>query len=718
MNCPTPDLLEQLVDDLLSDEVRDQLLEHLDHCPACQQALDSSGMNRAWRNSLSTLNIQADESPMLEQAIANVRSSLDPWQPVSAQASSTQGISSDALAWTNDGFELLSVLGQGGMGIVFKARETSLNRTVAIKVLLPALAAEPSARERFLREARAAAAINHPNVVTIHAVSDKPPLPYLVMECVEGHSLQKQLDAVGSLDTQEVVRIGKQVVAALAAAHAKGVLHRDIKPANIFLEGDSGQVKLGDFGLAQVAGESQLTRAGSLAGTPAFIAPENLDAASKPDQRADLFSLGSLLYVLCCGKLPFDGGTPIATLHQVANSNPIPIEQQCPTIPSWLASVIEKLHVKNPAERFQSAADLQAALDAQQAELILPRQTVLSRLDRNSSESGRVAKKIGFAAIVASAVLLALLTLPAFFGAKDFVVLDGEGNRVGAYAELTEAIEVADEGARIEIQGDGPYLVQSLTVQQQSLTLAAAKDSQPVLQFESDAEFNEEDDYAFISAEGDLQLQGIEFVYAGDEEDEPRGLVEVMDGAFVADRCHFFVAPGGYCIVASMEHHVEITECELRSDAGEAVELLPGPTGAAEFTDCSIFGEVAITIPVIENCEVVLTGCTLRAFEAIKLLEEEVELSTSTMSFVVEDTTFEVEEGMLAINTPQLDREAFASMMTWTGTGNTFSGQFILVGQEEDYEVPQWCTSFDDWQTIVSETESDYSEEPFEMELD
>ena len=186
-------------------------------------------------------------------------------------------------------YEVLEVLGQGGMGVVLKARDPALDRTVAIKVLTPALAHAATARRRFAREARAAAAVGHEHIVAIHAVDEFRGLPYLVMQYIPGRSLQERLDASGPLEVKEILRIGTQAARALAAAHAQGVVHRDIKPANILLENCVERVKLTDFGLARAIDDASLTQSGVIAGTPQYMAPEQ--ARGEPvDARADLFS--------------------------------------------------------------------------------------------------------------------------------------------------------------------------------------------------------------------------------------------------------------------------------------------------------------------------------------------------------------------------------------------------------------------------------------------
>src|SRR5262245_25454949 len=190
-----------------------------------------------------------------------------------------------------DHYEVLEVVGRGGTGVVLRARDTKLLRIVALKVLAAPLAASGSARQRFAREARAAAAVRDDHVIDIHTVRDDAPLPYLVMEFVDGPNLETLLRKGGPLEVKEVLRIGIQVASGLAAAHKQGLVHRDVKPANVLLENGVQRVKLTDFGLARAADDASLTQSGLIAGTPLYMAPEQ--AAGEPiDARTDLFSLG------------------------------------------------------------------------------------------------------------------------------------------------------------------------------------------------------------------------------------------------------------------------------------------------------------------------------------------------------------------------------------------------------------------------------------------
>jgi hypothetical protein len=254
-------------------------------------------------------------------------------------------------------YEILEVLGQGGFGIVVRAFDEMLQRVVAIKVLSPQLASTSPARKRFLREARAAASIRHENVIQIHAVVEQP-LPYLVMEYIAGQTLQQRLDQTGPLEVPDVLRIGEQIARGLAAAHAQGLIHRDIKPGNILLESSIEQkVKITDFGLARTADDASLSKSGVIAGTPLFMAPEQAQGTPL-DPRADLFSLGSVLYTMASGRPPFRAANTFAVLKRVTEDTPRPIREIIPEVPQWLCDVIAKLHAKNPARRFQSAADV------------------------------------------------------------------------------------------------------------------------------------------------------------------------------------------------------------------------------------------------------------------------------------------------------------------------------------------------------------------------
>jgi len=256
-------------------------------------------------------------------------------------------------------FRVLRVVGQGGMGIVLHAYDPQLQRDVAIKVIDPKLANNEVARQRFCREARAAASVTHDNLVAVHQVDEDEAsgLPYLVMQLVNGESLEQRLRRVGKLSPLEVARIGMQAAAGLSAAHAGGLIHRDIKPGNILLESPVDRVKLTDFGLARAAEDVKLTRTGFVAGSPLYMSPEQA-RGDEVDHRADLFSLGSVLYEAASGSPAFDAKTPLAVLRRVADETPPLLHTIIPDIPEWLSDIVAKLLAKNPDDRFQNAAEV------------------------------------------------------------------------------------------------------------------------------------------------------------------------------------------------------------------------------------------------------------------------------------------------------------------------------------------------------------------------
>ncbi len=259
-------------------------------------------------------------------------------------------------------YEVVEVIGRGSMGIVVKAFDPGLARHVAIKLLTPEMAGSETAQQRFALEARSAAAIRHENVVAIFAVSQLDGVPVLVMEYVHGSSLQECLDDRRNFTTSEIARIGRQTALGLGAAHDLHLVHRDVKPGNILLEQGSQRVCVTDFGLVRAMDQDfRLSQQGLLIGTPNFMSPEQVDG--KPlTPASDLFSLGSVLYTLCTGQLPFVTETMSGLLHAIAEKNPTPIRELNPSVPEGLVRVIEKMQAKNPAERLLSAAAVAEAL--------------------------------------------------------------------------------------------------------------------------------------------------------------------------------------------------------------------------------------------------------------------------------------------------------------------------------------------------------------------
>jgi serine/threonine-protein kinase len=365
MPCPDTARLKELLDGTLPEGQQAAVARHLETCEACQRTLEGLVAGKeSWEAAARQLHPgQTSSEPALQQILQHMKAgNMDATQRGDGPSDST---SLDFLDPPDKlgqlgklaRYEILELIGRGGFGVVLKAFDPTLQRVVAIKVLAPQLATSPSARVRFTRESHAAAAVSHDHVVTIHAVEEANGLPYLVMPYVSGVSLEERLAGGGPLPLEKILRIGMQTAAGLAAAHAQGLVHRDIKPANILLENGVERVKITDFGLARTVDDASLTQSGVLAGTPQYMAPEQARGEAV-DARADLFSLGSVLYALCTGRPPFRATTMMAVLKRVCDEPARPVREVNPEVPQWLCDIIDKLHAKDPADRFQSAKEL------------------------------------------------------------------------------------------------------------------------------------------------------------------------------------------------------------------------------------------------------------------------------------------------------------------------------------------------------------------------
>jgi serine/threonine protein kinase len=258
-------------------------------------------------------------------------------------------------------YDVERLIGSGGMGLVFKAYDTELNRPVAVKLLAPYLAGSGSARNRFAREARAAAAVVDDHVVPIHNVETGNEQggehPFLVMKFIAGGSLQQRIDREGPLEVCEVLRIGMQTAKGLAAAHAQGLIHRDVKPSNILLDEGVDRALLTDFGLARATDDASLTRSGFHPGTPHYMSPEQVRGEAI-DARSDLFGLGCVVYAMCTGHPPFRSETSYAVLRRITDDTPRSIREINSSVPQWLDRIVMKLLAKSPEDRYASALEV------------------------------------------------------------------------------------------------------------------------------------------------------------------------------------------------------------------------------------------------------------------------------------------------------------------------------------------------------------------------
>lgn len=489
--CPPTSQLQALVAGTLAGSEEAAVADHLAVCEMCQSQVDNIAAPAEFKADVAQWLAGSEGhsdalSKVIASAEADIRESsreLATGQPTVSVTGNSQEDSvlsgsvsqkrgyADVEKWLEsdddpavigrlDQFRLTEFIGRGGMGAVFKAEDVKLQRDVAVKVLSPELASNKEACERFLREARAIAAINHINIVTVHAVGEDAALPYFVMEYVEGHSLQEHLDRRGRLKDSETTRIARHVAKGLAAAHAQGIIHRDIKPANILIQKDSKRAKLTDFGLARASGDGSLTSAGFLVGTPAYLPPEALEE-KQTDERSDLFSLGVTFYRAVTGRLPFEGPTPFATMQQVAKANFTPLRELVPDIAPELNDIINALLQRDPDQRIQSADELVTRLKAAKSDTAEPSDQSLPVIVTVESEnvSGRSPTgdpKLDRRLSLLPATVLAVCSLVVYFAFfRTPLPTVEEGTQVTNSEDLDQVDDSSDENVSSEkIQPD------------------------------------------------------------------------------------------------------------------------------------------------------------------------------------------------------------------------------------------------------------------------
>ena len=262
-------------------------------------------------------------------------------------------------------YTLERIVGEGGMARVWRARDSRLDRPVAVKIMSERITNDPEFRARFMQEARAAASFSHANIVDVLDYGEEDGVPYIVMELVEGDDLRALLERERKLPADEVARIGAGIARGLAAAHRRGLIHRDIKPANILLDSE-GTPKLTDFGIVRALGTATQTKAGTTFGSVHYLSPEQVQGGAV-DARSDLYSLGVVLYEAATGERPFDGDAPAAIAVRRLSETPRPPHAVEPTLPPWLSAVIERAMSREPERRYRTATELEQDLQSHRA---------------------------------------------------------------------------------------------------------------------------------------------------------------------------------------------------------------------------------------------------------------------------------------------------------------------------------------------------------------
>lgn len=361
------DRLRQLLKGALAASEEAELLSEIERDESISTKLEELAADQQFREDVREY---LGKPNLPDASLLKILQGVDKMTPVTEQPrlDFLSPIDSDSYIGQFDGYHVIECVGSGGMGIVLKAYDPTLSRIVALKVLAPQIATNSHARQRFLREGRAAAAVSNDHIITIHAVGESDGMPYMVMEMIHGTTLQRKIDESGSLSLAEVLRIGMQTASGLAAAHAQGLIHRDIKPANILLENSVERVKITDFGLARAVDEIGITQIGMVTGTPEYMSPEQAHGETL-DARSDLFSLGSVMYAMCTGESPFRSESLTGTIRRVCEVTPQPIREYNREVPNWLVSIIDKLHAKSPEARYETSSEVADLLERSLADV-------------------------------------------------------------------------------------------------------------------------------------------------------------------------------------------------------------------------------------------------------------------------------------------------------------------------------------------------------------
>jgi TolB-like protein/tetratricopeptide (TPR) repeat protein len=306
-------------------------------------------------------------------------------------------------------YRITGEIGAGGMGVVYEAEDLTLGRTVALKFLPPELTRDSAARKRFVQEARAASALDHPNICTIHEVDESDGHVFIVMARYQGETLKDRI-ARGPLEVSEALEIASQISAGIAKSHAGGIVHRDIKPGNIFITDDGG-VKILDFGLARLAGETRLTKTGTTVGTVMYMSPEQA-TGEEVDARSDVWSIGAVLYEMLTGRPPFVGDVDAAIFYQIVNVDPAPVTSVRGEVPLGIENVVDRALTRDPGRRYESAEMFRAAIEEEhdllKAGLTSGGSATWKRFRRNR----RAVVSTGAFAVILVAVVAALILVP------------------------------------------------------------------------------------------------------------------------------------------------------------------------------------------------------------------------------------------------------------------------------------------------------------------
>ncbi len=649
---------------------------HLESCQQCQASLEHLNSGQMSSELLTgNSSLRDKHSPELSAVMQSLAS-----LPGNAISATSQNKPSDEKVdltpWLEPsqnnigylaGYELMQQLGQGGMGVVYLAREPELERLVGLKILRPELATQDSARNRFLKEARVAASIKHPNVVAIHRVESEFELPFLVLEYVEGGTLEEMIDG---FDHFEKLLCAKQIASAVAAAHRMGIIHRDIKPSNILIDRESKTAKLTDFGLAKLNTGPQYTQTGIVAGTPGYIAPEVLAGQSKPNELSDIFSLG-------------------VTLRRIFP----PANEQS----RWIEAIVESSTQHNPNKRPTSARSIADAITVQR---FTPVETVNLR------------RKLFLAVVSIAALAICFL-------AWQFQKQRPRTFSVSNSHQLADAIENAPSGSTILLAtSTNAYEIVETTIKQDSLTICGQDGSQANIQFKPKRPDNL---YPMLRVEGDLVLTSVKLVYKSDDDDSEslRSLIQLEQGSLIAKNCRFVLGPTGTIINASEARAIKLVGCQLHTLEGVAINCDPAAETNLDFERCVFTGASVVDLQLANSVQLRVHRCTIFAEYFIDVSTESwIKDPDARLNATASQNIFSTSSAVLGFDHPELSKQDFTDAITWVGKYNVFNGSIVATYGDTKEFFPGWAGFGTPWNEITDERESTFDQQPFSLSND
>ncbi|MFT4546214.1 MAG: hypothetical protein ACI8XO_001269 [Verrucomicrobiales bacterium] len=679
--CPGGRTLEALATGRLDEAALLSIEDHLESCERCQSRLDRlSKLGEVERSDIVAAIPDEDSRREIEE--------LSPILKRLPTGSAPPACAPFVIPGHLGSYDVREMIARGGMGVVLEAWDPDLRRSVAIKQLSPELADDDAARERFISEARAVAALDHENILPIFAVETDPSASYLVMPLVDGESLQQRLDRDGALTNDEVLSFGMKIVAGLEFAHSQGIVHRDLKPGNILLDRDCRRLWIADFGLARVAG--QKSRVTEISGTLAFMAPEEIGGAVT-DRRADLFSLGATLYAMATGRPPFEAASGDALVRQIEQDPVLPPNTLSPDLDPVLGRIIERLLEKDPDDRFQSAADV--------------REAMVPLAERPRS---RWLLWPAFVGLVLVGLLAFFATQGGSVGTSDPsspYALVGKGGEIFYFDTLSDAVENAGDGDAVEIQLDGEHPFVPVDLGERDLILRAAAGYSPVLQVQGTSA-------PAITTRGRLWLEGLAF---------QRKSAEGID----------------YPIVSGSGRSLWINNCLLSINSSD--EASYPPPACIEVVDCEDFQLLNSRVlsqrfalvssrnsRVLETQRIEIRNCALLGLWTLVFDQP----GESRAKVVIEDCLMICRVGFYSLNRHRMVNSSFEtkrnifdthhSLITiskafpdqvkpkfdWSGEGNIFSTGAKYVESSDRTRYVRGIIQLEGWRLLVDEGDS------------